>query len=184
VTTTVTTRPFLLGEAPSRSGDRYYRFPLSGAVGQRLAEWAGLEPDKSGTRYGRWYWPLNSAFELRNLLERYPGSMPGGGAALPMIPARCAWARLLPDLSGRVVVLLGARLRDMARAPREFGVWGPGVPLRQPGLEEGYGLEDGVSMQVVAIPHPSGLNRSYNDPAQEALASRVLREALARAAGG
>jgi uracil-DNA glycosylase len=35
--------------------------------------------------------------------------------------------------------------------------------------------------QVVAIPHSSGLNRAYNDPAARVSAGCVLREAIERA---
>jgi uracil-DNA glycosylase len=178
VTATVTTRPFLLGEAPSRSGDRYWRFPLSGAVGQRLAEWAGLEPQAGGTRYGRWYWPLNDAFELRNLLARYPGSLGAGmGAALPTAPARQAWELLRPEMAGRVVVLLGARLAILTGlAPLK----GEGGALRT-GFYEWQ--EPEWCAAALVLPHPSALNRKYNDPEEQRQASLGLREALARTTG-
>lgn len=46
--------PLLIGENPSKSGDRYHDFPLSGAVAERLCGLAGIPPDLPGTRYGRW----------------------------------------------------------------------------------------------------------------------------------
>lgn len=153
-------RPLILGEAPSKSGDQYWQFPLSGAVGQRLCEWAGLEPMSGGTRFGRYYWPLNEAFELRNLLERYPGAQ-GRGAALPVALARPAWEELFPTLSGRVVVLLGSRLRAL-RGGQTYYDW-----VSYPG-----------GKQIVAIPHPSALNRMYDAVEHAEKASAVLREAL------
>jgi hypothetical protein len=42
------TKPLLIGEAPSRSGDRYWMFQLSGAVAQTLCELAGIPPHPSG----------------------------------------------------------------------------------------------------------------------------------------
>lgn len=159
-------RPLILGEAPSRSGDRYWQFPLSGAVGQRLCEWAGLEPEAGGTRYGRYYWPLNEAFELRNLLERYPGAL-GRGAALPVELARPAWDELLPSLAGRRVVLLGSRLRAL-RGGQTYYDW-VSIPR----------YADGKPLIMAAIPHPSGLNRVYNKPGQVELATATLKYALA-----
>lgn len=153
-------RPLILGEAPSKSGDAFWRFPLSGVVGQRLCEWAGLEPEAGGTRYGRYYWPLREAFELRNLLERYPGAQ-GRGAALPIELARPAWRELLPSLDGRRVVLLGSRLRDL-RGGQTYYDW--------------VSYADGK--MITAIPHPSGLNRMYNAAEHVERASVVLHEAL------
>jgi uracil-DNA glycosylase len=177
------TRPLLLGEAPSRSGDQYWRFPLSGAVGKRLAEWSDLTPEPGGTQYGRWYWPLCEVFEPRNLLERWPGAQ-GRGAAFPLELAGPAWDGLLPTLQGRVVVLLGARLRALVGLPREFGVWAPGVSEHRSKMCADEVLTpEGIAVTIAAIPHPSGLNSAYDDPANARLARRVLREARDRAAG-
>lgn len=176
-------RPLILGEAPSKSGDKYYLCPLSGAVGERLARWAGLEPQPGGTRYGQWYWPLVAAFECRNLLERYPGPQ-GRGAALPMGPAREAAAELLPELDGRRVVVLGTRLPAALglRWPAPMFEWhhfpwlSPSQALlREQGLAVGVG---DVEFEYAVIPHPSGLNRAYNDPLVERAASAVLRRCL------
>jgi uracil-DNA glycosylase len=162
-------RPVILGEAPSKSGDRYWQFPLSGAVGQRLCEWAGLEPEAGGSRYGRYYWPLNEAFELRNLLERYPGPQ-GRGAALPMGLARSAWEELEPALAGRVLVVLGSRLREVVGIDPTFYEWNL-IDRKDPGCPRGF-------VRACAIPHPSGLNRAYNAEEARARASATLREAL------
>lgn len=154
-------RPLILGEAPSRSGDKHWRFPLSGAVGERLCTWAGLEPEVGGSRYGHFYWPLRKAFELRNLIERWPGGQ-GLGSAFPMPEARMAWEGLMPSLRGRVVVLLGARLAATAQLRlHDWGRWQ-------------FPLWCGA---VVAIPHPSGLNRLYNATEMHDLASATLRQA-------
>jgi uracil-DNA glycosylase len=158
-------RPLILGEAPSKSGDRYWQFPLSGAVGERLCTWAGLEPEPGGTRYGRFYWPLREAYELRNLIERWPGAQ-GNGAAFPMPAARAAWAELLPELEGRHVVLLGARLAEVA----ELG-------LSKPISRWGSWLSRPWCAAVAVIPHPSGLNRLYSEASTREAASECLRTA-------
>jgi len=165
--------PLLLGEAPSKSGDRYWQFPLSGAVGERLCRVAGIEPQESGTRYGRWYWSLVEHFECRNLMERYPGPL-GKGAAFPAGQALAALQELLPEIRGRVVVVLGARLGSM------FGIY-PG-----PGFYEWHKVMhlsgERVDLMVASIPHPSGLNHLYNDPATYERGRAVLQEAMRRAA--
>jgi len=154
-------KPLILGEAPSKSGDKYYMFPLSGAVGQRLCVLAGLPSESGGSPYGRYYWPLAKRYELRNLLERYPG-VKGRGAAFPYADALEALRLIEPELQGRTTVLLGRRLARLLGAPDEFFAWRQTTP----------------STWLTAIPHPSGLNRLYDSPEVRESASRVLQEAL------
>lgn len=171
-------KPLILGEAPSKSGDRYWRFPLSGAVGQRLCTWAGIEPEPGGSRYGRYYWPLCEAFDLRNLLERYPGSL-GSGVALPAHLAHPAGVCLQEEWgrARRVVVLLGRRLARLFDVGEEFFIWHLKVVSQE---------SSRTPVFIISIPHPSGLNRLYNSEAVVGSASRTLREAreMARTVGG
>lgn len=162
-------RPLILGEAPSKSGDSYWQFPLSGEVGRRLHEMAGLRTQAGGSTYGKYYWPLRAQFDLINVIERYPGPGRGSGAAFPRDQALDGLRRLrrqgeLPP--GRVVVCLGRRiLKLMVPAELPFYTW-----IR---------TRDG---QVLAgIPHPSGLTRNYNDKREWEAAGRILREAIQRA---
>src|SRR5882757_7259680 len=69
-------KPMLVGEAPSRGGDEYHRYPLSGPPARVLCRLAGIEPDGRGTTYGRWYWPLRERFLAVNLVERYADAEP------------------------------------------------------------------------------------------------------------
>jgi uracil-DNA glycosylase len=156
-------RPYILGEAPSGAGDRYWRFPLSGAVGERLCRWSGLVPLASGSRYGKFYWPLAHSFELHNLLERWPGPQ-GDGSAFPLELAQPAWEALWPTLEGRVVVVLGGRLLKLSRGPEgAFWTW---YRDRRSGTF------------LVAVPHPSGLNRIYNDRENVKRTAWCLQSAL------
>lgn len=164
----MTSLPMILGEAPSKSGDRYYLAPLSGEVGKRLCTWAGITPLEKGSEYGKYYWALREHFELRNLLERYPGPR-GKGAAFPAAAARRARLALEPELRGRIVVLLGRRLAHLFDMPGVFFQW------RAPA--------GGVAGMVV-IPHPSGLNQVYDDRGARDAAGRVLVEAMAYAREG
>lgn len=156
--------PLIIGEAPSRTGDRYWQFPLSGAVGQKLCTWAGIEPEENGTRYGRYYWPLREQFDLENLLERYPGAR-GKGAAFPLELARPAWAERRKTLGGRVVVLLGTRLASVA---------GIGTFWR-------WHHSRAIDFSACCVPHPSGLNPVYNEGEARELTGAVLRQAIERA---
>jgi hypothetical protein len=159
------TQALLLGEAPSRHGDRYHAFPLSGRPAQVLCELADIapDPDPRATRYGRWYWPLREAFDLENVLERYPGPASSGpGAAFPLAAAREALARL--DLDAYpAVVCLGQRVAGVVGAPNAWHQWSP-------------------DRRLVTIPHPSGLNRLLNEPAQRNLCRLTLSLARAKAA--
>lgn len=160
--------PIIIGEAPSKSGDRYHSFPLSGAVGEKLCTMAGLRPDDEGSRYGRYYWALREAFDCMNLIERYPGSQ-GDGAAFPMdrARARIAEPELIEELRGRVVVLLGVRLRDVffSDTKPDFFKW----------RDTQVG---GAPVKAVVIPHPSGLNRLYNAHEMRSRAGKTLRDAV------
>lgn len=70
------TLPLLLGEAPSKQGDRYHAFPLSGRPARVLCEAAGIPPQPEGSTYGKWTWSLYEHFDCRNLIERYADATP------------------------------------------------------------------------------------------------------------
>lgn len=135
-------RAIILGEAVGRSTDPDR--PLSGPSGRRLASLAGLPG----------YDQLAARYELRNLLRGYPGDR-GRGAAFPTHEALVALDALLPELVGRVIVLLGSRLGQFWDV-RPFE-----MACRNDAL-------------VAVIPHPSGLNLIYNDQEACNQARRVL----------
>lgn len=166
--------PIIVGEAPSKSGDKYHDFPLSGAVGEKLCTMAGLTPDERGSRYGRYYWALREAFDCTNLIERYPGAQ-GSGAAFPMDVARTRCLELRPMLEGSVVVLLGARLNQA------FGwAWCGRKRLAERHFEWVTVESEfaGLDTMFVVIPHPSGLNRLYNAEETKASAGAALTAAV------
>lgn len=161
-------------------------FPLSGRVAETLCKLAGIPPDPGGTRYGQWTWALYDHFECMNLIERWPGAQ-GRGSAFPIDVAMLRVGELSPRIAGRVVVMLGVRLNsafgrcylgenDMCSG---FYSWryasAPGDP--PPSLGGGWL----APTQFVCIPHPSGLNRMLNDPAERERCGVVLREAMERA---
>lgn len=128
-------RVVLVGQAPYRGGDPTK--PLTGRTGKKLAKLAGL---KFPVQYAR-------TFELRNVLDFYPGRSPHGkGDAFPLVDARMAADELVRELSGRTVVMLG---QGVARAFRI-----PGLPFLNWHVERGivWGL----------MPHPSPIVRWWN----------------------
>jgi uracil-DNA glycosylase len=163
--------PLLVGEQPSRTGDRFHEFPLSGAVAQTLCQMAGIPPDSEGTRYGKWTWALYDKFDCVNVIERYkPWDAREAAEAIADL--------IEPDRE--VVVFLGRRAVQAyvdSQAPGESaidgGEWWEWVvdPSSPTGRRE-----------VVVIPHPSTRNRIYNDASARQKSGRVLREAMEKAA--
>lgn len=74
-------RAILLGEAPSKRGDAYHHFPLSGPPARVLCQLAGIPPQEDGSTYGRWTWALYDHFRCRNLFERYDDATPWSAPA-------------------------------------------------------------------------------------------------------
>lgn len=160
-------RPVLLGEAPSRGGDRYHAFPLSGRPARVLCELSGIPPEPDGSTYGRWTWALYERFECRNVFERYAAATPWSAPK-----ARDAVAEALPELVGRVVVCLGRRVQAAVAGALQIG-HAPPVPYNAWRMDV-----PGEPSRWVTIPHPSGLNRMLNDEEERVQAGIVLRAAL------
>lgn len=99
------------------------------------------------------------AFKAINLLDRWPGSA-GRGARFPRRAAEDGRGRVLAACQGVPVVLFAGR-----RVARVFGL------ARAPYFRF-VRLADGGRRAVV--PHPSGVNRWWNDPANVRRARRFL----------
>lgn len=98
---------------------------------------------------------LEEAFRLANLLDHYPGE------SFPMSEARAIADAM--ELEG--VVLLVGRL--VARAFGEGGrPWFEWFDLR--------------GVRATVVPHPSGLNRWWNDPVNVERAGEFMREVAGR----
>lgn len=143
----VTSKPLFVGEAPSRSTERFGGHALTGETGRRLAEWSGLSAAA-----------FRAAADCRNVYPTLPSRWVHVRAAEL---ARVLWNA--PETQrAPLVVLLGSRV---ARAfgfvhAVHFEVYQTGGPA------------------VAVMPHPSGLNRFWNDPANVALAEAFLRRVL------
>lgn len=172
-------KPLLVGESPSRSGDRYWQFPLSGAVAQTLCQFAGIPPQSEGSRYGKWTWALYEHFDCVNVVERYPG---GGWTSDVARRAAVHLREVMQEASEpyEVVVLLGRHAQQAY------------VDMQTPALTpvedvDFYrwviGNESPTGRRhVIVLPHPSALNRTYNDGSARQKAGRYLREAIVKAA--
>jgi uracil-DNA glycosylase len=180
-----------VGQAPSR--DTEGGPPFSGRSGRRLASLCGLAHSD-----------LPKMFDLANLLDRWPGKA-GKGDAFPLEEARAGAARL--DLSGRpLVVLVGRNVArafgaggaayfepislqhvsavgaDVKYNPRRVA-WQsadrPSPTVLQGGQSGGAaGLVQVERVPAVVVPHPSGVNRWWNCPENEARAKEFLTSLL------
>lgn len=123
---------------------------LLGRCGRRLARLLSM----TEAEYAR-------TFRRRNLLKTWPGKSPSGkGDRWARVEARAAAARCRP--SG-VVVLLGSRVAAA------FGVQ-DNPPLTW--------FRMGRATCAI-LPHPSGVNRWWNDPRNVAAAAQLLKAAVA-----
>ena len=163
-------KPLLVGEMPSRTGDRYYMFPLSGVVAQTMCQMAGIAPQEGGSRYGQWTWALYDNFECVNAIRRHS-----------TWDSDVAAARLREKITPEheVVVLLGRRPQtayvkmyepassQIANLP--YFTWR--VDL----------LSDSSRREVAVIPHPSTRNRMLNHSDPRLKMGQILREAIEKA---
>lgn len=148
-------RPVFIGQAASRRGDPTK--PLTGRPGRKLAGLASMTPMEFYLSTVR-----------VNLLPRYMGSR-GRGDAFPMREARRNATRMAPLLDGRTVVFVGRKVADAFGCRKGWFDW-----------DEGYFVTgDGtVHIHYAVVPHPSGLNRFWNDPYNAREASRFLSELM------
>lgn len=172
-------RPFLIGEAPSRRSD---------AEAVRQARACGLEEHVAETlrmcalvgesghfvaRVAGLDFPTYcAAFERRNLLDRWPGSN-GKGSDFPLQKARFAAVRLLPTLHGQHAVLLGKRVARAFWIEDDYLHWNEHVYR-----PEGEPAKVVASFHAAILPHPSRINRWWNEPENERRARRFLRQIL------
>lgn len=145
--------PLLIGQAPSSRGGGRSPFDCGRTgSGTFLNAVAGIN--------------VISAVDAVNLLRRFPGKE-GKGDAFPAAAARKSAARMLPGLAGRPIVLLAGK-----RVAAAFGV-------RR--LEYFREFRLGASPAAI-IPHPSGVNRWWNDAGNRRRASLFLRAFFGTAA--
>ena len=142
-------RIVIVGEAPN-SGSLRDRpdLVLGGAIGKRLAYWAGVTIDE----YLEWTTRVN----LFDEATRW--SKP---------KARLRAAQILDELQPEdVLILLGEKVAE-AFGASDYKLY----EWRFTRTQRGYA-------SVVRLPHPSGRNRVLNDPVARARVGLVFREAM------
>ncbi len=131
--------PLVVGEAPNRGGygstDRPEGWPCEIFATGRLATVGDI-----------------ARFERVNLLDYWPGAA-GAGSAFPMGEARVSARRLLGATEGdRELILVGTRVAQafgLRRDHYEYLTW--------------FARQGGFGRLVAVCPHPSGLNRWWNN---------------------
>jgi uracil-DNA glycosylase len=136
----------MIGQAPSKTTDGLA--PFSGRSGRRIASWAGLTPSELAER-----------FELRNLIDRWPGKAGKGDKFYTPKIFEVA-AEMKKELVGRRVVCVGLAV---ARA------FSPSVKIVR------YRFRDVDGVSFASIPHPSGVNVVLNDPDELRRTVRFVR---------
>lgn len=174
------TRPLIVGEAPGPRTDP--SVPLDGRTGRRLAELAGISEEE-----------LRRRARIVNVLPRWPGPAGKGSAFDPRAAALpAAEAVRLHARAGSLVLVLGWRAaralngvlygvhRQEYLVPERHYLGDVSVqvavvpdPMRMPGPRSRR-----RAVRVAVVPHPSGINRWWNDPANVEAARSFLREAL------
>lgn len=147
------------GQAPGKNSPPGAAPFSGGRTGALLEELAGVPLDV-----------LQREWTFVNVLPHYPGSAPSGvGDAFPMSEAR-AQALAISDtwVSGDRIVLCG---RNVARS---FG-W---TSLPYLSWERGP-----FDIAISVFPHPSGLNRWWNDLDNRVEAAMFLRDLVRRSIG-
>lgn len=155
-------RPLLLGMNNPLSDDpKYDLYPYpEGSAGYRL--WKMIPGDV-------WRRDYLGSFDRRNLLRAREWSQR---------EAREASRALMPELHGRLVLVLGTQVRAA------LGLL-PAEPLARMLAEVDCGQARSVDaprikFEWIAIPHPSGRNLWYNDPANVRAVGELLVSLMAR----
>lgn len=144
----------LVGQAPSRDTDG--KAPFSGRSGKRIAQLMGIPHED-----------LPKRFALANIFDSWPGKA-GKGDAFPLELARKRGWAARSDLKGRRVVAFGASvIKVLGYHPDDHLLK---FMVREAGNS---------SLSIAYVPHPSGVNRWWNDPANVLKAREFLRR-LAR----
>lgn len=150
----------LLGQAPSRDTDGGE--PFSGRSGRRIAELMGIEHHELGKR-----------FALANVFDRWPGpSGRGKGDAFPVKRARTLACAMRQGLRGRRVVAFGSQVARILIHDDRGEEWIlPFGDCDWPQLMN----DEKPELLLALVPHPSGVNRWWNERDNVARAQRFLR---------
>jgi len=130
------------------------RIAVTGTCGECIAELAGIPLKDFLRRTDRF-----------NVLRRWPGG-DGKGDIFPKADASMGVLRLAKILPGRRVLFLGRRAAGAFRVSDDYLTWA----WRQVSL---IGISTGFDAAI--LPHPSGVNRWWNEEANRDAARKVLK---------
>lgn len=144
-----------IGQAPSKKAFENKQPPFSGEYGEFLAELMGSTQEN-----------MLRSHDFIHLIERWPGKHPVKGDLFPMTEAKRKASELLPQLSKRVVVLVGYNVArafsfDKFEYFKEYSAKGQTADYIPPEA-------------LLVIPQPSHENRWYNNPNNKMAASKIL----------
>lgn len=191
-------KALFVGQAPNSQPVDPDKPALSGRPVRRLASLMDVSVEQ-----------FFSTFDTMNLLAEHPGKS-GKGDAFPLAPARKAaqqtslegWPRLV--LLGRNVAAAFwlahlpylewvslTRINKVGSNSSFQATWisphGPAPTVMQapltPRHKAGPGFVEVCNLRVAVVPHPSGVNRWWNEPANVEAAGRFLRELWHAVAG-
>jgi uracil-DNA glycosylase len=148
-------KPLMIGEAPSKN--EHVPQPLSGRVGKRMAECCGLTLEE-----------FLDFFERTNLLKERQDTKEKGfefDSVAAALEAEKLWHDGVTFHNDRVVLLLGHRVATA------FGA--ANVYLIEQHL--------GTRAKVYVLPHPSGVNRWWNESANVKTMNEFMRRVVVEA---
>lgn len=149
-------RLLFIGQAPSRETEG--KPPFTGKCGKFLAEdLMGLSQEQ-----------MLRDHDFLNVFDHWPGKGIGGDK-FPMAEAKIRAKKMLDQLKDRTVVLLGANVARAFGAIRfkYLGVY----ELRHPDRPS-----EVISRALTVVPHPSGVNRHWNNPKNREVAKSFLMQ--------
>lgn len=141
-----------VGQAPSKETEGKPAFV--GKCGAILASLMGMTQEDMLTKH-----------DFVNVLDYFPGKGINGDK-FPLPQALVSAKAMMPSFKGRFVVLLGANVaRAFSVSKFRYLEW---YDWTVEGLK--------VCSRVCIVPHPSGVNRYYNDPRAREEVSRFLKK--------
>jgi hypothetical protein len=165
-------KPLLVGDHPTRAGDRYWTQPLSGVFARNLCRIAGWDGPSSRDDLATWTEVLYERFVCINASQRFPH----GGLNVSMAAGRLSQ---VINLKHEVVVLLGPKVQQ-AYVGMTFPAESPldGAELFQwtvdPNSPTGR-------REVVVLPAPAKIASCARISGQRQVIARILNEAIEKA---
>jgi uracil-DNA glycosylase len=161
-------RNMVIGQAPAQNAHLAER-PWQGPSGRLMRQWfarAGFDPERF---YDDWY--------FTSITKCFPGKAASGNGDRAPTGAERALCR--PHLDAELALVRPPLIVTMGRLAAEAVI--PGA--RSLSLKDLVGTVRMVELShgeapIVAVPHPSGVGRWLNDPANRALVDRAM-DALA-----